>query len=152
SVVDTPDASRLSAYTTQVLQNGRLAPSDPSPPPTKRIKHVIYIVNENRTYDQVLGDLGRVNGNPALTLFGSDVTPNHHQLAKQFTTLDNLYAAGEVSDDGWEWSTGANANTLTQKSMPTNYGLRGHFYVAEGGTLAAAPGFDPAHSYIWEAL
>src|SRR5207344_72314 len=92
--------------------------------PSGPIKHVIYIINENRTYDQVLGDLGRGNGDPSITLFGRKVTPNHHKLAEQFTTLDNLYSAGEVSDDGWEWATGANANTLTQKTMPTNYGGR----------------------------
>jgi YVTN family beta-propeller protein len=120
---------------------------DPSP-----IKHVIYIVNENRTYDQVLGDLKGANGDPALTLFGPKVTPNHHALAQRFTTLDNLYAAGEVSDDGWEWTVGGNASSLTQKSQPTNYGGRGHFYVGEGGTLGAAPGSNPDKSYIWDAL
>jgi YVTN family beta-propeller protein len=116
------------------------------------IKHVIYEVNENRTYDQVLGDLPRGNGDPSLALFGRGITPNHHRLAEQFTTLDNLYAAGEVSDDGWEWSTAAEANSLTQKTQPTNYGGRGHFYVGEGGTLAAAPGREAARSYIWDAL
>ena len=116
------------------------------------IKHVIYIINENRTYDQVLGDLGQGNGDPSLTLFGPRVTPNHHKLSNQFTTLDNLYAAGEVSNDGWEWSTAANANTLNQKTWPTLYGGRGYFYTAEGGTLAAAPGKDPTNSYIWDRL
>jgi hypothetical protein len=116
------------------------------------IKHVIYVVNENRTYDQVLGDLPRGNGDPSLALFGRNVTPNHHRLAEQFTTLDNLYAAGEVSDDGWEWSTAAEANSLTQKTQPTLYGGRGYFYAGEGGTLAAAPGRDAARSYIWDAL
>jgi YVTN family beta-propeller protein len=116
------------------------------------IKHVIYIVNENRTYDQVLGDLGKGNGDPSITLFGKDIAPNHHRLADQFVTLDNLYAAGEVSDDGWEWSTGANASSLDQKTQPTLYGGRGHFYVGEGGTLGAAPGTDPQNSYIWDRL
>lgn len=120
---------------------------DPSP-----IKHVIYIVNENRTYDQVLGDLKGANGDPALALFGPKVTPNHHALAQRFTALDNLYASGEVSDDGWEWTVAGNASTLTQKSQPTLYGGRGHFYVGEGGTLGAAPGRDPSTSYIWDAL
>jgi hypothetical protein len=117
-----------------------------------QIKHVIYVINENRTYDQVLGDLKGTNGDPSLTLFDSKSTPNHHALAQRFTALDNLYAAGEVSDDGWEWSVGGNASTLDQKSWPTNYGGRGHFYVGEGGTLGAAPGSDPDKSYIWDAL
>jgi hypothetical protein len=100
----------------------------------------------------VLGDLGRGNGDPALALFGNDVAPNHHQLARQFTTLDNTYAAGDVSNDGWEWSTGANANTFNQKTWPTSYGGRGWFYSGEGGTLGAAPGKVSQHSYIWDAL
>ncbi len=116
------------------------------------IKHVIYVVNENRTYDQVLGDLPQGNGDPSLTLFGPRVTPNHHKLSNKFTTLDNLYAAGEVSNDGWEWTTAANANSLDQKTWPTLYGGRGSFYSAEGGTLGAAPGKDPTNSYIWDRL
>ncbi len=116
------------------------------------IKHVIYIVNENRTYDQVLGDLPQGNGDASLTLFGGRVTPNHHKLANKFTTLDNLYAAGEVSDDGWEWSTAANANSFNQKTWTTLYGGRGSFYAGEGGTLGAAPGKDPSNSYIWDRL
>ena len=113
---------------------------------------MIYVVNENRTYDQVLGDLGRGNGDPSITLFGRNVAPNHHRLAEQFSTLDNLYAVGEVSDDGWEWSTGANANSFDVKSQPTLYGGRGYFYAGEGGTLGAAPGVNPADSYIWDRL
>ena len=166
SIVDVPSTGAgLRRLTEQVIENNgfddKAAVRDPGTDqhvvPDKvgdrsPIKHVIYVVNENRTYDQVLGDLGRGNGDPKLTLFGPDITPNHHELAKRFTTLDNLYAAGEVSDDGWEWSTGANASSLTQKSQPTNYGGRGHFYVGEGGTLGAAPGKDPKKSYIWDAL
>src|SRR5262249_15037146 len=102
--------------------------------------------------DQVLGDLGRGDGDPALTLFDRKVAPNHHLLAEQFSTLDNLYAAGDVSDDGWEWSTGGEANSLDQKTQPTNYGGRGWFYAGEGGTLGAAPGKGPEDSYLWNRL
>jgi len=165
SSIPTPDGRTLDRYTKQVVDNNgfaeaggvRLVSDDqhvvphrvgqPSP-----IKHVIYVVNENRTYDQVLGDLGRGNGDPSITLFNRDSAPNHHRLAEQFSTLDNLYANGEVSDDGWEWSTGANANSLDVKSQPTNYGGRGYFYAGEGGTLGAAPGVNPANSYIWDRL
>ena len=73
---------------------------DPSP-----IKHVIYIIKENRTYDQVFGDMPRGNGDPALTMFGEQVTPNHHKLAREFVLLDNLYCNGHVSADGHPWST-----------------------------------------------
>jgi YVTN family beta-propeller protein len=160
STIDVPDADQLANYTRQVAANDGFPRHDEGGGAAAAvltgrgspIKHVIYIVNENRTYDQVLGDLGRGNGDPKLTLFGWDVAPNHHELAKRFTTLDNLYAAGEVSDDGWEWSTAANANTLDQKTMPTLYGGRGYFYVGEGGTLAGAPGVNPNHSYIWNEL
>ncbi|MBA3430985.1 MAG: bifunctional YncE family protein/alkaline phosphatase family protein [Actinobacteria bacterium] len=152
STIAVPDDEQLATYTAQVIDNNGFDQEQGSAPVLKKIKHVIYVVNENRTYDQVLGDLDRGNGDASLTLFGPDVTPNHHDLAERFTTLDNLYAAGEVSTDGWEWSTAANANTLNQKTWPTLYGGRGHFYTAEGGTLAAAPGRRPENSYIWDAL
>jgi YVTN family beta-propeller protein len=160
ATIKLPTANELAAYTHQVRRNdaeiGQPTERQGALPirtgTSSSIKHIIYIVNENRTYDQVLGDLGRGDGDPSLTLFGWKIAPNHHRLAEQFTTLDNLYAAGEVSDDGWEWSTGGEANTLDQKTMPTLYGGRGYFYVGEGGTLAGAPGFDPKNSYIWNAL
>jgi YVTN family beta-propeller protein len=165
STIPVPDRRKLREYTRQVQANNgfdrdrdlatvhdgqQVVPHRPGGPTP--IKHVIYIVNENRTYDQVLGDLGKGNGDPKITLFDKNIAPNHHRLADQFVTLDNLYAAGEVSDDGWEWSTAANAGTLDQKTMPTLYGGRGHFYVGEGGTLGAAPGRDPRNSYIWDRL
>ena len=165
SIVDTPSPAKLREYTQTVRDNGDFAgratvrgeagtqkaiPTEVGG--TSPIKHVIYVVNENRTYDQVLGDLGRGNGDPSITLFPRSVTPNHHALAETFVTLDNLYAAGEVSNDGWEWSTAAAANDFNQKTWPTLYGGRGFFYSGEGGTLAAAPGFDPSNSYIWDAL
>src|SRR6266446_5356097 len=71
----------------------------------RRIKHVIYVVKENRTFDQILGDLGNgSNGNPSLTQFGQKITPNHHQLARQFVTLDNFMDPGDGSMDGWSWT------------------------------------------------
>jgi YVTN family beta-propeller protein len=165
AVIDTPQWKDLRGYTDQVRHNDGfdrgaavrtlgvhqhvvpVRPGDPSP-----IKHVIVMVNENRTYDQVLGDLGKGNGDPSITLFGPDVAPNHHALSSAFTTLDNTYAVGEVSDDGWEWTAAANANSFTQKTFPTNYGGRGAFYAGEGGTRAAAPGRDPWHAYLWDSL
>ena len=91
---------------------------DPSP-----IKHVFYIIKENRTYDQVLGDVKEGNGDTSLVLFGERITPNQHKLAKDFVLLDNFYVDGEVSADGHNWSTAANAN---------DYGGRGGGYDAEG--------------------
>jgi YVTN family beta-propeller protein len=87
-----------------------------------KIKHVIYIVKENRTYDQVLGDLGVGNGDPSIVMFPQPITPNHHKLATDFVTLDNFYCIGEVSGDGWSWSTQARANDYNAKSVPASYG------------------------------
>jgi YVTN family beta-propeller protein len=98
----------------------------------KRIKHVIYIVKENRTYDQVLGDLDRGNGDPKLALFGAAVTPNEHAIARNFVTLDNFYDAGEVSGNGWPWSTEAREMDVGVKAIAMNYAERGQSYDVEG--------------------
>ena len=166
SMVPIPDADALAAYTQQVMSNNgfderdqvRISgkppeqpiprrPSDPSP-----IKHVIYVIKENRTYDQLLGGLGQGNGDPNLQLFGDESAPNHHQLARQFVTLDNFFADAEVSADGWNWSTAALANTYLQKNWPQNYGSRGRPYDFEGGNLATAPSSDPTNAYLWDRL
>jgi len=96
------------------------------------IKHVIYIVKENRTYDQILGDLPFGNGDPSITEFGRAVTPNFHAIATNFVDLDNFYVSGEVSMDGWQWSTSARAMDTLQKTVPVNYGKGGSDYDSEG--------------------
>jgi DNA-binding beta-propeller fold protein YncE len=96
------------------------------------IQHVIYILKENRTYDQILGDLGRGNGDPTLTLFGQQITPNQHNLAQQFVTLDNFLATAEVSNDGWPWSTSARAPDVVEHQYPINYAQRGLSLDTEG--------------------
>jgi DNA-binding beta-propeller fold protein YncE len=98
----------------------------------KHIKHVIYIVRENRTYDQILGDLGRGNSDPSLAEFGKTITPNAHAEAKQFVDLDNFYDVGEVSGNGWPWSTSARESDLGAKNLPINYAGRGLSYDWEG--------------------
>jgi 6-phosphogluconolactonase (cycloisomerase 2 family) len=97
-----------------------------------KIKHVIYIVRENRTYDQVLGDLGKGNGDPRLTEFGKNTTPNQHALASQLVTLDNFYDPAEVSGNGWPWSTSARESDFGVKMLPPNYAGRGGAYEWEG--------------------
>jgi YVTN family beta-propeller protein len=97
-----------------------------------RIKHVVYIVKENRTYDQVLGDLPHGDGDPALTIFGRGTTPNHHALAEQFVTLDRFFDSGEVSGDGWNWSVAARTTDQTEKTVAVNYAGRGLNYDWEG--------------------
>jgi len=113
------------------------------------ITHVLYIVKENRTYDQVLGDMPEGRGDPSLCLFPETVTPNHHALAREFVLLDNFYVESEVSADGHEWSMGAYASDFVEKQWPLSYGHdRKKFpYPAEGGFDAAA---RPAGGYLWD--
>jgi YVTN family beta-propeller protein len=98
----------------------------------QRIHHVIYIIKENRTYDQVLGDLGRGNGDRSLTEFGQAITPNFHALATQFVDLDNFFESGEVSGDGWPWSTSGRESDYGEEAVPLNYANRGTNYEYEG--------------------
>jgi phospholipase C len=114
---------------------------DPSP-----IKYVFYIVKENRTYDQVLGDMPQGNGDTSLVLFGKNITPNQHKLANEFVLLDNFYVDGEVSADGHNWSLSANAVDYLEKTWPTSYGGRGGTYAAEGNLAIANPG----KGFIWD--
>jgi YVTN family beta-propeller protein len=97
-----------------------------------KIKHVIYIIKENRAYDQVLGDLPQGNGDPNYCLFPRAVTPNQHALAERFVLLDNFYDCGEVSGDGWTWSTEAQANEYTIRNVPYQYSHRGRQSDYEG--------------------
>jgi sugar lactone lactonase YvrE len=115
-------------------------PGDKSP-----IEHVVYILKENRTYDQVLGDIGIGNSDPSLTLFGEKYTPNHHKLAREFVLLDNFYVNADVSADGHNWSTAAIAPDYVQRMWPNSYGGRRKKYDYEGGEPAAIP---PA-GYLW---
>jgi YVTN family beta-propeller protein len=117
------------------------------PSPLPAIEHVIYIVKENRTYDQVLGDLKRGNGDPKLVLFGENITPNHHKLANEFVLLDNFYVNGDVSADGHNWTTAAIAPDYVQKMWPNSYAGRRKLYDYEGQEPANAP---PA-GYIWSS-
>ncbi len=112
------------------------------------IKHVIYIVKENRTYDQIMGDVPEGNGDPRLCLFPEKVTPNFHALAREYVLLDNFYADGEVSADGHEWTMGAYATDFVEKFWPMNYGHNGgkkYDYPSEGRYPIAYP----ANGYLW---
>lgn len=97
-----------------------------------KIKHVIFIIKENRTYDQVLGDLPVGNGDPDLAEFGASLTPNFHSLAANFVDLDNFYDRSEVSMDGWPWTTSARAPDVVEKQTAVNYAGRGVSYDSEG--------------------
>jgi DNA-binding beta-propeller fold protein YncE len=168
SVIPIPDAKALAAYTQKVFgltpyaDAHRLAPKGAplrSPIPRKvgepsPIKHVFYVIRENRTYDQILGDLEKGNGDASLCLFGDDVTPNAHALAREYVLLDNFYVDAEVSYDGHAFSTGAYASDFVEKVWPMNYGQRGGRYLSEGGgEMRNAYGnvTAPLNGYIWDA-
>jgi YVTN family beta-propeller protein len=108
------------------------------------IKHIIYIIKENRTYDQVYGDLARTNGDPRLAIFGRQVTPNQHAMAEQFAAFDNCYADGDVSKDGHSWANAAYATDQNEKSWPTEYG--GH---SQATWRSSA--YMPSGGYLWDA-
>lgn len=97
-----------------------------------RIHHVIYIVKENRTYDQILGDVKGSNGDPSITQFPRAITPNFHAVADRFVNLDNFRCAGEVSQDGWQWSTAARSSDINDKGTAVDYAGRGTSYDSEG--------------------
>ncbi|MGH9888901.1 MAG: hypothetical protein ACREBE_25435, partial [bacterium] len=144
--VDAPDSARLADYTKTVLDVSKYKPRmverpfqaprpGTNPVPSRLgdaspIKHVLYIIKENRTYDQFFGDLtknGKAygDGDPHLTLFGEDVTPNHRQLARDYVLFDNLYASGEVSVDGHQWSNAAYVADFMQRTWPQQYSGKG---------------------------
>ncbi len=115
----------------------------------RRIRHVIYIVKENRTYDQVLGDLAGTDGDASLVQFGAALTPNQHALARNFVALDAFFDSAEASGDGWNWSTAARTTDAIEKMMPVNYGGRGLSYDFEGGARGvnvALDGEDRGHA------
>jgi YVTN family beta-propeller protein len=116
------------------------------------IQHVIYVVKENRTYDQVFGSLGKGNGDPKLNLFGPESAPNARTLESGYATLDNFYADAEVSAQGWNWTVAANSNPYSEQVWPGNYSGRGAPYPSESSDPAIAPNRDPAQAYIWDRL
>ncbi len=146
SIIDVPNETQLQKYTSQVFDNTPydkkkefVSDSEPGNPIPRAvgekspIKYVFYVIKENRTYDQVLGDIQKGNGDPSLTLFGREVTPNLHQIAESFVLLDHFFVNAEVSCDGHNWTTGAYANDYLEKTWPTNYSGRGDVYSGEGG-------------------
>ncbi len=159
SIIKTPDEPTLAAYSQLVYQNSpytkakeNLAEGESGNPiPMKvgaksPIKYVFYIIKENRTYDQILGDVKEGNGDASLCLFPEKVTPNLHALAKEFVLLDNFYVDAEVSADGHNWSTAAYANDYVEKNWVTSYGGRGGSYDFEGQRGIAYP----RDGFIWE--
>ena len=151
NIIDVPSSQKLNEYSKLVVENTPLGIAA-FPDATERkkiedgafdkIKHVIYVIRENRTYDQVLGDIPKGNGDPELTLFGEKVTPNSHKLVNQFVLLDNLYTDGEVSQSGHQWTDAAYANDYCEKQWLLEYSGRGE--VRSDTRLTSSPG-----EYIW---
>ena len=159
SIIDVPSAGQLATYSQSVYQNTPYSKNKEliasgeagNPVPMKTgdkspIKYIFYVIKENRTYDQVLGDIKQGNGDTSLLLFGERITPNQHALAKQFVLLDNLFADGEVSMDGHNWSMGAYANDYLEKTWVTSYGGRGGRYDGEGNRAIA----NNKGGFIWD--
>jgi DNA-binding beta-propeller fold protein YncE len=152
--------ANLSAYTKQVVETNTLGGNGDRVPfagGENKIKHVIYIIKENRTYDQVFGDLAGANGDPSLTIYGEDITPNQHRLARQFGILDNFYDSGEVSGNGHVWSTSGSVSDYIEKTWPIGYRSSEHTYDAEGTLLGGVSLGDevpdagePTGGYLWK--
>jgi sugar lactone lactonase YvrE len=164
SILDMPNPRQMARHSKQAYACSPLRPdagvvggwTEGNPVPRKvgessPIKYVIYVIKENRTYDQVFGDVTKGNGDPGLCLFGEKVTPNHHKLARAFVLLDNFYVDGEVSADGHQWSMGAYATDFVEKVWPLTY--RGSplkklpEYPSEGAVDSMA---RPAGGYLWD--
>ncbi|MFI5137400.1 MAG: alkaline phosphatase family protein, partial [Sphingobacteriales bacterium] len=158
SIIPAPTPALQLKYTKQVYKNTpyskkreQEAPGEPgNPVPTRAggvspIKYVFYILKENRTYDQVLGDMPQGNGDSSLCLFGKQITPNAHALANEFVLLDNFYVDAEVSADGHNWSMAAYATDFVEKNWPTNYRGGGGNYDFDGSRPVA----NPTRGFIW---
>lgn len=160
SIINYPDKEKLEKYSDQVYKNipyyskkdnwigvQHVIPATHDGKGSDKIKYVFYIIKENRSYDQVYGDMKEGNGDSSLCLFGKIVTPNQHKLAKDFTLFDNFYVDAEVSADGHNWSDAAYATDFVEKNWPTEYGGRGGAYDFEPSTKISRP----SSGYIWDA-
>ena len=158
SVIKFPSKKALAKFSEQVYSNTPYISKEknlagfPKVIPDKlnlirsnKIKHIFYIIKENRTYDQVFGDLAEGNGDSTLCFFPRKVTPNQHKLTEEFTLYDNFYDDAEVSASGHNWSTAAYATDYVEKLYPNNYSRRGQQYNFEGGSPIDAP----SSGYIW---
>ena len=162
SIVPVPSAEQLAILSEQVSKNMRRnAIRDAALPPREKqparaiperigepstIEHVVYVIKENRTYDQVLGDIERGNGDPGLCIFGRNITPNQHRLAEQFVLLDNTYCCGILSADGHQWSTSALSTAYLEKSFA---GFPRSYPDGMGDDESDALAYSPA-GFIWD--
>ena len=151
----TPAPAELGRLTRQAAINNHIRGAAPDPKAEatmaflrQHIRHVIYIVKENRSYDQVLGDLEVGDGDPKLAVFGARLTPNLHALARQFVDLDAFFDSGESSNTGWNWTTAARTNDFTEREAPVNYAGRGLQYDQEGDNRNVNIGLPTAEARV----
>ena len=149
-VVDLPSRETLTKWTTICKRNAEREISDAfakrevaMQPTLSKIKHVLYVIRENRSYDQVLGDLKGTNADPSLCMYGEKITPNGHKIARTFKTFDNLYCDGEVSQDGHQWCCASYCTDFTEKVWPTGYADRGR--PEDDASVASSPS-----GYLWD--
>jgi YVTN family beta-propeller protein len=158
-ILNSPDADQMASFSEVVYNNTPynknkelISEGEEGNPIPMRIgnvspiRHIFYIIKENRTYDQVLGDIPEGNGDPNLVLFGENITPNQHALAREFVLLDNFYVNGEVSADGHNWTMGGYATDYLEKNWPTSYGGRGGSYPGEGSITIA----NNKDGFLWD--
>ena len=151
SIVPVPDDATLARYTRDVYalspySNARIRPTVRASDRPTQVKHVVYIIRENRTYDQVLGDVRGANGDPELAIFNDSITPNAHAIAHRWVLFDNFYVNGEVSADGHEWSDRAFAGDYNEKTWPQIYGHGRKWDLDDGDDLV-----NPHGAYLWDA-
>ena len=159
TILKSPDASQMALFSKAVYNNtpynkntelkSEGAAGNPIPMKVgdkSPIRYIFYIIKENRSYDQVLGDIPEGNGDRNLVLFGENITPNQHALAREFVLLDNFYVNGEVSADGHNWTMGAYATDYLEKNWPTSYGGRGGEYPGEGSIEIA----NNKNGFLWD--
>ncbi|MHB1921674.1 MAG: bifunctional YncE family protein/alkaline phosphatase family protein [Chitinophagaceae bacterium] len=159
SIIADPDSRSLGVYSQAVYRNTPYSTKKQTEAPGRSgnpiprkmggsspIKYIFYILKENRTYDQVLGDMKEGNGDSSLCIFGDQVTPNEHALSRDFVLLDHFFVDAEVSADGHNWSMAAYATDFVEKTWPTNYSGRGGNYDFDGSRKIA----NPDQGFIWE--
>src|SRR6266702_1057734 len=151
SIIPAPDRATLARYTREVYalspySNARIRPTVRASDRPTEVKHVVYIIRENRTYDQVFGDVSEGNGDPSLAIFNDSITPNAHAIARRWVLFDNFYVDGVVSADGHEWSDRAFANDYNEKTWPQNYSHRRPWDFDEGQDFVTPDG-----AYLWDA-
>ena len=161
--INLADAEKHMKELTEKAESANLLKSDPGkfkfPGGTNPIHHVIYVIKENRTYDQIFGDIALGNGDPSLTMYGADITPNEHKLAMQFGLLDNFYDSGEVSGNGHEWTNAAITSDYNEKTWQIGYRGQERTYDFQGTVADEFPSDNgepdvdaPATGYLWDNM